>query len=427
MYRYQNDNALAVMFADITDSTQLYDNLGDTEAQETIANCINMLIDIVVKNHGSVIKTIGDEVMCTFIDASTAAHTALVLLDQACLHATKMKSTLQIRIGFHFGPVIWEKNDIFGDTVNIAARMVSQAKAQQIIVTKKTTINFPLEIRQKVRFIGSVVIKGKKKPVDICELIWGEEDDDITTSSQEYKLNVKHTAPKQIEKLKISSHTETQYVDQENIAINLGRDANNSLVINHTTTSRLHATIEYRRNKFHFIDKSTNGSIVITSDNQEKQFIHRDDIILPPSGYIVLGHKEPDNNTNIISFSTNLEGFESARVIVFSDSEKMHQTLDFLLTLNDFELVDFFNINNIQSDAVKLASIDRCSADAIFVDLGETVTDEVMTMLEELLDKTALPILFSENTVGNQKKDEKYYGNLLKKLKSCCHDSNQKS
>ena len=129
---------MAVLFADISGSTKLYDTLGDTQAKRLIDECIGLMRGAVAHYGGRVIKTIGDEVMCVLPDA-----------DNGCLAATEMQLKIAalpavadvkraIRVGFHAGPVIEEASDVFGDTVNLAARMAGLAKGMQIITTQAT-------------------------------------------------------------------------------------------------------------------------------------------------------------------------------------------------------------------------------------------------------------------------------------------------
>ena len=60
------DLEVAIVFADVVGSTQLYDKFGDTKASETVALCLDVMKDATHQFNGTVIKTIGDEVMSTF-------------------------------------------------------------------------------------------------------------------------------------------------------------------------------------------------------------------------------------------------------------------------------------------------------------------------------------------------------------------------
>ena len=130
------DLEVAILFADVVGSTQLYDQFGDSKASETVARCLDIMKDSTHRFNGTVIKTIGDEVMSTFPSADQAMGAA----DQMQKHISSGVDDINvsIRIGCHFGPVVQEQNDIFGAAVHTANRMTSQAKSKQVIISGTT-------------------------------------------------------------------------------------------------------------------------------------------------------------------------------------------------------------------------------------------------------------------------------------------------
>jgi len=98
--------SFAVLFADVSGSTRLYDTVGDTLAMTAIGQCLEIFRDRTEATGGRVIKTIGDEVMSAFPTADAAARTAL----QIQLHVDALDpvsgNKLGVRIGFHFGPAV---------------------------------------------------------------------------------------------------------------------------------------------------------------------------------------------------------------------------------------------------------------------------------------------------------------------------------
>src|SRR5476649_2627899 len=121
---------LAVLFADVSDSTRLYEKMGDTAAFSQVKDCLEILTGATRQFGGWVIKTIGDGAMCAFPNADAAAQAACemqILIAQR--PASHRKAKITIRIGFHYGNVLREGQDVYGDTVNIASRMASLATA----------------------------------------------------------------------------------------------------------------------------------------------------------------------------------------------------------------------------------------------------------------------------------------------------------
>ena len=120
-----------VMFADVAGSTAMYENLGDELARERISKALNMLISITKRHKGVLVKTIGDEILVYFTDVDMAVFAARTI--QETMEDDRSPETIGvlIRIGMQYGSAILEDNDIFGDTVNVAARVVSMAKARK--------------------------------------------------------------------------------------------------------------------------------------------------------------------------------------------------------------------------------------------------------------------------------------------------------
>src|SRR4029079_305100 len=121
---------------------------------------------------------IGDEVMCTFTTARDAAHAAVDMqrsVKGAFAHEDMGIKSLSVRVGFHSGPVISHAADVFGDTVNVAARVVAHAKPGQILVAKQTVRRLPME-EGSVRFVGSTQVKGKSVPIELFEIVWDREN-----------------------------------------------------------------------------------------------------------------------------------------------------------------------------------------------------------------------------------------------------------
>ncbi len=131
------DIELAILFADVVGSTRLYERMGDQRARDMVAICIDVMRTATEQNQGTVIKTMGDEVMATFPTADLALSSAAQMQQQITRHS-QLKidgQPVAIRIGCHYGPVVLEDRDVFGSTVHTANRMTSQAKAGQIMTT----------------------------------------------------------------------------------------------------------------------------------------------------------------------------------------------------------------------------------------------------------------------------------------------------
>ncbi len=162
----------AVLFADVSDSTRLYELAGDVIASEAIDRCITLLKEKTLSGGGRVIKTIGDEIMAVFPTADAAAHAAINMQSSVAPLEPVAGNKLGIRIGLNFGPVLERDGDIFGDAVNVAARLCTQAQQDQIITSGETLAIFSPIVRAACRRLYSIQIKGKAHAVELVQLLW---------------------------------------------------------------------------------------------------------------------------------------------------------------------------------------------------------------------------------------------------------------
>ena len=214
------------------------------------------------QHQGTVIKTMGDEVMATFPTADEALNAAAQMQQQISSHA-QLKvdgQPVAIRIGCHFGPVVLENRDVFGATVHTANRMTSQAKAGQIMTTAATVEQAFARVARLVRQIDVATIKGQGNEVALYEVLWQTEDVTSMVPAIAMRARVR-SAPCACG---CGVRTARLVVDERHSSITIGRAEDNDLVIKGNLISRLHARIEINRNKFVLIDQSTNGTFVQT-------------------------------------------------------------------------------------------------------------------------------------------------------------------
>ena len=180
---------MAVMFADICGSTSLYETIGDDLARHFTALCIKIMVRTIKPYQGTLIKTIGDEIMCTFPNVKLALNAACAMQTAVKNSMADSKQPLSIRIGFHYGSVICEANDVFGDTVNVAARVAGFAKSEQIMTTDAVYTKLPADLQRKTKPFKSISLKGKQEQCDIYWVTWKENNED----TKQLVPSVKHS------------------------------------------------------------------------------------------------------------------------------------------------------------------------------------------------------------------------------------------
>lgn len=288
-----------VLFADVSGSTRLYEVLGDARAFAAINQCIALLRGVTETFQGRVVKTIGDEIMAVF-------PTELSGVQAACAMQTEVEAMvpvddsarLAIRIGLFHGPVLMQAGDkdVFGDTVNVAARLTELANAGQILSADSTVQALPPLLRTSTRSLDLLPIKGKSSTIKVVEVLW-QEGEDATLM-----VGRTHSPAAASGILRLRHQGREAVVDVAHGKLVIGRDAQAGFMVEDKRASRLHATIELRRDKFVYIDQSSNGSYITFSGESELQ-LRREEIVLRGSGSICLGHSISKDAAGAIEFS----------------------------------------------------------------------------------------------------------------------------
>lgn len=284
---------LAILFADISGSTKLYDTLGDQDAMATIERCLSELKRVSLEFGGRVVKTIGDEVMAVFPYADNAARAASEMQARVSHPRARGAIPLAIRIGLQFGPVIEEDGDVYGDSVNVAARMTGLAKAGQIITGVQTLNALSPPLRARTREVDILTVQGKQKDISIFEFIWQESEDELTA------LSVRHVlAPA---KLRVRHGERDIELNESSPVLTVGRDLSNDVVIADRKASRMHGRVERRRDKFVLVDHSSNG-MYVTVEGYDEVALRREEMTLRGRGRISFGHGYADDPTEYVAF-----------------------------------------------------------------------------------------------------------------------------
>ncbi len=164
---------LTVCFVDIVGSTTYFEQHGDEKGVVWVHACIDMLSKVATDHGGTICKTIGDAVMTSYdnpvksVQAAIEMQKVIEVHNQTCAPDMKMK----VRIGLNYGDGLVKEKDVFGDVVNVAARIESAAKADQIFISAELekqikTANIPA---QK---LPDLAAKGKADRVSIYEVLW---------------------------------------------------------------------------------------------------------------------------------------------------------------------------------------------------------------------------------------------------------------
>ncbi|MBP9906827.1 MAG: FHA domain-containing protein [Rhodoferax sp.] len=286
--------SVAVMFADLAGSTRLYDVFGDARAKQLVDECLDLMRAVVARCDGEVIKTIGDELMCVLPDAEKAWRAAVDIQLRVSDLPQVEGHRRSIRIGFHVGFVIRTSSDVFGDTVNMAARMTGLAKGGQIMATCATVMQLPKILRTATRKIAALSIKGKEDSVAVCEIIW-QTNDDLTMATPSVAVMQRQV------QLNLTFRGDTYFMNLLCPRIMMGRDLSCNFVVSDKMASRQHAFIELRQEKFFLTDQSTNGTFV-HQDGEAELVLRREEMMLQGTGSIGFGRSVEFADGELVRF-----------------------------------------------------------------------------------------------------------------------------
>ncbi|MCG9892167.1 MAG: adenylate/guanylate cyclase domain-containing protein [Thermosynechococcaceae cyanobacterium MS004] len=284
-----------VLFADISRSSRLYEILGDEAAKAIIETCLTRLTEITNQHQGQVVKIIGDEIMAIFPDANDTVRAAFQMQESMTQYAATHRLQVGLRIGLNFGPVIYENDDIFGSTVNAAARMVAFAQSGQIITSQSTVKILTPQLQSQTRMLDKIPSPGKTNRMSVYQIIWERRE---LTTARTY-LDSK-TVPFTIS-LQLQYREQILQLSLDQSGFTIGRNVENDLMVSDDYTSRQHAQILVRKGKFILKDQSTNGTFILAPDDTHA-FIQREEYILQNKGWIGLGEMRQPNHPEVIYF-----------------------------------------------------------------------------------------------------------------------------
>lgn len=286
-----------ILFADVVDSTGLYDEKGDEVARRLLIQCLDLMTKVVEDGNGVVEDRIGDEVLCSFDDADTAAQAASELQTrvEGGHDCGDLGCPMRIRVGMEHGPIERTGGQLFGTTIHTASRLASLAKAGQILTTR-TTLDQLGPIRKRMeRYFDTVVLKGIAGEQDIHELLWDTSLTVVPTSRPRRSRAVGTTA------IELSYQGKSVRVDAGQPRITMGRDSQCTLVLEGSRVSRLHARVTWNRGTARLEDVSSNATS-IEPEGGSPRLLHHDRGQILGHGTIRCGCLGAEEDAALVSY-----------------------------------------------------------------------------------------------------------------------------
>src|SRR5271156_3940083 len=170
----QHKTNTAVLFTDVVASTKYFDRYGDTAGFAMVDRHAQLGASTVREFAGRVVKTIGDSVMAEFSDPVVCGRAAIEL--QRKLYSVNEglpeRDRLQLRVGINYGSCFRQDGDLFGDAVNVAARITKHTGPGQILISSSVHRAIPKDSRLICSSLGKMDFKGKEAKEEIFEVVW---------------------------------------------------------------------------------------------------------------------------------------------------------------------------------------------------------------------------------------------------------------
>ena len=155
-----------ILFTDIVNSTSLTHSLGDEGAMALLHAHDKIVRDALASLGGREVKHTGDGIMASFVSAAATIRAAARIQAEIARHAKANAAPLQVRIGVAAGEPVEHHRDLFGSTVQLAARLCAHAEPEQILVSNAVV---ELCIGKVISFrdMGEVSLRGFPAPVRV--------------------------------------------------------------------------------------------------------------------------------------------------------------------------------------------------------------------------------------------------------------------
>ena len=288
----------AVLFADVCNSTGIYESVGDTQALALINRLFARLAKKVKESGGTVVKTLGDGMVCQF-EAPDAAFRAACDMQAAAVGMPTPggESRLQLKIAWNYGPVVLKGTDVFGDTVNVCARLAALANPDQILTTLPTVEALSPGLRLRCRELPPAKLRGRVGQVKVSEAMW-RTDVDVTEVDLGEELQAR---PGGQWVLKLTYAGENVIVPPSGM-VKLGRDKTNEVVVGSSLASRVHARVFGREGNFVIADQSSNGTFLLVDGSSRELRLRREEAVMGERGWIGLGKSAAAHGPHMVRY-----------------------------------------------------------------------------------------------------------------------------
>ncbi|MDQ6684869.1 MAG: adenylate/guanylate cyclase domain-containing protein [Pseudomonadota bacterium] len=311
-----------VLFADLRGSTGMYESLGNTDATAVVTRSVSLLARVVQAHGGQVVKTLGDGLMAVFdaVDSSVAAademHDAMTRIGVPDELAAARESPtlfpgaagtesqpatavpLKLQIGIAHGEIVEMSGDVFGDAVNVAARLLDHAGDNETLATLSVVEKLDDWERSRFRNLDRMQLRGRAEPVHVYlqEAIRRFGDTAATAFGD------MAPATSENDGIRLIWVDVNRIFAGTSLPVVLGRSPQATYIIDDNRVSRSHARIDWHGGTFQLVDLSYNGTYVRFDNDPEIISLRRGSCTLHGAGLIGLGTPPSEPQSPCVRF-----------------------------------------------------------------------------------------------------------------------------
>lgn len=288
-----------VLFADLRGSTSMYETLGNSAATAVVTQSVGLLARVVHQHGGQVVKTLGDGLFALFatpleaVAASDEMHDSLERIGapgDGRLAPSARLVPLKLQVGLAYGEIIEMSGDVFGDAVNVAARLLDHASDNETLAT--STVVGLLDEPEQARFrsLDRMQLRGRVEPVHVHLLEPMRRFGDTAATAFG---DIAPSSPDP-EGVRLSWLDIDRIFASTQLPLILGRSPQATYIIDDNRVSRSHARLDWHGGTFQLVDLSSNGTYVLFDHDSEIITLRRGACTLHGSGVIGLGAPPTD-------------------------------------------------------------------------------------------------------------------------------------
>jgi class 3 adenylate cyclase len=267
-----------VLLADISGSTGLYEAVGDRLAQRVVGGELARLQRVMTAHGGVCIRQKGDDVLGYFTAPGPAFHAVRAMLARQADHA------LRIHAGLHYGQIVLADGDIFGEVVNLTARLAGLANAGEALLSRSLFDQLSGEQRARLQPLNRLRLRGIRTPIEVYAFV----DDDPALQTQVFARpgdSGGHGGHGVAEVGIVLSHGRHTRRCAEAQSLVIGRADDCGIVLPRPWVSRRHAVVTVAGGKVLLEDCSSSVTYVAI-DGSHELLLRRETIMLASQGVI---------------------------------------------------------------------------------------------------------------------------------------------